>query len=71
MTGRLPERGNVWETVYDRDHLDRSETTMAEFFKSSGYATGHFGKWHLGANYPYRPMDRGFDQWVGEQNGAT
>lgn len=65
MTGRLPERGNVWETVYDRNHLDRSETTMAEFFKASGYATGQFGKWHLGSNYPYRPMDRGFDQWLG------
>ncbi|MCP4339605.1 MAG: sulfatase-like hydrolase/transferase, partial [Desulfobulbaceae bacterium] len=39
-------------------------------FKASGYVTGHFGKWHLGANYPYRPMDRGFDQWVGLGSGG-
>jgi arylsulfatase A-like enzyme len=70
MTGRLPERVNVWSTLYGRNHLERKETTMAEFFKASGYATGQFGKWHIGANYPYRPMDRGFDQWVGLGNGG-
>jgi arylsulfatase B len=43
---------------------------MAEFFRASGYRTGHFGKWHLGRNYPYRPMDRGFDQWVGHGDGG-
>jgi hypothetical protein len=35
---------------------------MADVFKSNGYATGMFGKWHLGDNYPYRPHDRGFDE---------
>jgi arylsulfatase len=38
--------------------------TMANFFGSAGYATGVFGKWHLGANYPYRPQDRGFQESV-------
>ncbi|MBS3763699.1 MAG: arylsulfatase [Planctomycetes bacterium] len=37
-------------------------TTMAEVFKSNGYRTGMFGKWHLGDNYPYRPQDRGFEE---------
>ncbi len=70
MTGRFAERGNVWTTVYNRNHLDRREATMAEFFKASGYATGHFGKWHIGENYPYRAMDRGFDSWVGHGDGG-
>ena len=70
MTGRFAERGNVWTTVYNRNHLDRRETTMAEFFKASGYVTGQFGKWHLGQAYPYRPIDRGFDEWVGHGDGG-
>ena len=36
--------------------------TMADLFRSAGYRTGIFGKWHLGDNYPFRPSDRGFDE---------
>jgi len=71
MTGRMSDRTHVRTTVYLRNHLNRDETTMAEFFRASGYRTGHFGKWHLGRNYPYRPIDRGFDQWVGHGDGGT
>ncbi|MCP4451737.1 MAG: arylsulfatase, partial [Planctomycetes bacterium] len=71
MTGRMSDRTHVRTTVYGRNHLNRDETTMAEFFKATGYRTGHFGKWHLGRNHPYRPMDRGFDQWVGHGDGGT
>jgi arylsulfatase A-like enzyme len=38
---------------------------MPQFFKDNGYATAHFGKWHLGDNYPYRAHDRGFDLSIG------
>ncbi|QDV44054.1 Arylsulfatase [Stieleria neptunia] len=34
--------------------------TIAEMFKDNGYATGHFGKWHLGAE-PYSPLEHGFN----------
>jgi len=34
--------------------------TLAEMLKDNGYATGHFGKWHLGAS-PYSPLEHGFD----------
>lgn len=34
--------------------------TLAESLKEAGYATGHFGKWHLGAE-PYSPLQQGFD----------
>ena len=35
---------------------------IQELFKADGYATGMFGKWHLGENEPYRPGDRGFEE---------
>jgi len=71
MTGRMSDRTHVRSTVYARNYLNKEETTMADFFKVSGYRTGHFGKWHLGQNYPYRPMDRGFESWVGHGDGGT
>ena len=37
---------------------------MAEVFKANGYVTGIFGKWHLGDNYPCRPVDQGFDEAI-------
>ena len=40
--------------------LDTSYYTLAEMFQDNGYATGHFGKWHLGAE-PYSPLEHGFD----------
>ncbi len=70
LTGRFADRTHVRTTVYSRNHLNRMETTLAEFFKASGYCTGLFGKWHLGRNFPYRPIDRGFDQWVGHGDGG-
>jgi arylsulfatase len=38
--------------------------TMADIFSGAGYATGIFGKWHLGDTWPYRPEDRGFNEAV-------
>lgn len=35
---------------------------IPELLENKGYATGIFGKWHLGDNYPYRPQDRGFQE---------
>ncbi len=40
--------------------LDSRYTTLAEVLKKAGYATGHFGKWHLGSE-PYSPLEQGFD----------
>ena len=34
--------------------------TLPKFLKAAGYATGHFGKWHLG-HEPYSPLEHGFD----------
>jgi arylsulfatase A-like enzyme len=38
--------------------------TIGDIFHANGYHTGHFGKWHLGDNYPYRAMDRGFEESI-------
>lgn len=64
MTGRYSDRAGVWHTVIGRHQLRTREVTLAEVFKKSGYATGVFGKWHLGDLYPFRPQDRGFDEIV-------
>ena len=71
MTGRYSHRAGVWHTIMGRNFLHRDEITMADVFRASGYRTGIFGKWHLGGNYPYRPIDRGFDEWVGHGDGGT
>ncbi|WP_404310532.1 arylsulfatase [Neorhodopirellula lusitana] len=64
MTGRYSDRVGVWHTVQGRSMLRRREVTMANVFEDNGYATGMFGKWHLGDCYPYRPEDRGFQHCV-------
>ncbi|MBT8107823.1 MAG: sulfatase-like hydrolase/transferase, partial [Gammaproteobacteria bacterium] len=45
--------------------IHENEITLAEMFRSAGYATGIFGKWHLGDHYQYRPQRHGFDVFYG------
>lgn len=71
MTGKYSHRAKVWHTIAGGNHLRASEMTMAGTFEASGYRTAMFGKWHLGSNYPFRPMDRGFQQWLGHGDGGT
>lgn len=71
MTGRYAHRVGGWGTVNGRNMLRDDEVTMADVFRHNGYRTGHFGKWHLGTNHPYRPIDRGFDEWLGKGDGGT
>ncbi|MCX7046351.1 MAG: arylsulfatase [Candidatus Sumerlaeota bacterium] len=71
MTGRYAHRVGGWGTISGRNMLRDGEVTMADVFRHNGYRTGHFGKWHLGTNYPYRPIDRGFDEWLGHGDGGT
>jgi arylsulfatase A-like enzyme len=71
MTGRYSDRVGVWHTVQGRSMLRRREVTMADIFGQNGYATGMFGKWHLGDCYPYRPEDRGFQHCIYHQAGGV
>lgn len=61
MTGRYSERTGIYDTYNGGATMASEEVTMAEIFKAKGYKTGIFGKWHLGDNYPYRPVDQGYD----------
>lgn len=70
MTGRMSDRTGVTATNFLRNNMRREEVLMPEYFRASGYRTGIFGKWHIGGNYPYRPMDRGFDEWIGLGNNG-
>ena len=61
MSGQDALRNKATSVTAGRAVLRRDLPTMADVFKSSGYRTALFGKWHLGDAYPYRPMDRGFE----------
>jgi len=45
--------------------ITKWEITLAEMLSDSGYATGIFGKWHLGDTEGRFPTDQGFDEWIG------
>lgn len=57
-------RNGAMATSLGRHLLKPQLPTLADAFSAGGYATGIFGKWHLGDSYPYRPMDRGFDEAI-------
>jgi arylsulfatase len=61
MTGRDALANGAYCVCSGHEFIDPKMPTMPEVFKSTGYRTGLFGKWHLGDSYPYRPQDRGFD----------
>jgi arylsulfatase len=50
--------------------LTQWEITMAEMLSDAGYATGMFGKWHLGQTEGRFPTDQGFDEWYGVPNST-
>lgn len=71
MTGHYASRTGAYRTSSGRTMMHTDEITMADVFSSSGYATGMFGKWHLGDNYPHRPQDRGFQTTLWHRCGGV
>jgi len=71
LTGRYAPRVNNNQGLhvlfpYSEDGLeDELETTIAELLKEEGYATGLYGKWHLGHLPQYLPCVHGFDEFLG------
>ena len=67
LTGCYPNRIGVHQALMPKapTGLNQSETTMAEMLKSIGYATGIFGKWHLGNMGVFSPLKHGFDEFYG------
>ncbi len=62
QTGRHEFRNGITHTILERERMTLKATTVAQVLKSAGYATGIFGKWHLGDEDPYQPGSRGFDE---------
>lgn len=65
LTGRHHYRSGCFGVM--NCTLDQQETTLAEVLQGAGYATGHFGKWHIGrlrGPQSSSPGDNGFEQWV-------
>ena len=71
MTGRYAARTGAYRTSSGRTRLHPREKTLGDLFTLNGYATGMFGKWHLGDNAPARPMDCGFERSVWHPCGGV
>jgi len=69
LTGRYHPRGGVRGVSTGRERLNVDEKTIADTFRAAGYATGAFGKWHNGTQYPYHPNGRGFEEYYGFCSG--
>ncbi len=74
LTGRYPMRHGLQVGVvrpWAQYGLPLAERTLPQALREAGYATGIFGKWHLGHFAPeYLPTRRGFDRQYGHYNGA-
>jgi len=69
MTGRHPIRSGTTKVVWGVPYgMVGWEKTIPELMSEQGYATGMFGKWHLGDMKGRFPTDQGFDEWYGVPN---
>jgi arylsulfatase A-like enzyme len=62
FTGRHEFKNGVTHTILERERLTPAAVTLADVLRDAGYATGIFGKWHLGDETEYLPGERGFDE---------
>ena len=65
LTGRYQQRFGFYTANDSRAGMPLSETTLADLMQKEGYRTGIFGKWHLGIEKSYHPLNRGFQDFYG------
>ena len=67
LTGSYPNRIGISGALmpYSTTGLNENEITIAELLKEKGYATSIFGKWHLGFQEKFLPLNHGFDTFLG------
>ena len=63
LTGRNAYRMGVFAP--NVGILRPEEKTLPKLLKEKGYTTGHFGKWHLGSQKEFLPLQNGFDEYYG------
>ncbi|MCB1079537.1 MAG: sulfatase-like hydrolase/transferase, partial [Verrucomicrobiae bacterium] len=66
LTGRYHYRTGVSGDDRGEEVMYDYETTLAEILRDADYATGCFGKWNNGSNWPHHPNAQGFDEFVGK-----
>lgn len=67
LTGSYSNRVGITGALNHRatHGINANESTLAEILKPRGYATAIFGKWHLGHERPFLPLQHGFDEYLG------
>lgn len=67
LTGCYPNRIGISGALFPHHKIgiNSEEVTLAELLREKGYATGIFGKWHLGHHKEFLPLQHGFDEYVG------
>lgn len=67
LTGCYPNRIGIHGALmpWAEHGIHENEVTIAEMLKTKGYATGIFGKWHLGHHEKFLPLQHGFDEYTG------
>ena len=67
LTGCYANRLGIHNALmpHSKVSLDTAEVTLADMLKTKGYATGMFGKWHLGDDAAFMPNRQGFDVFEG------
>ncbi len=73
MTGRFSIRSGTYQVPRGGapEGLTQWEVTIAELLSARGYATGTWGKWHLGSTEERFPTHQGFDEWYGIPRSYT
>lgn len=64
LTGLAALRNGATSVTAGRTFMRPGLPTLPQLFAAAGYATGVFGKWHLGDVHPHRPHERGFEASV-------
>ena len=67
LTGCYSNRVSIYGALmpWAKEGLNPQEETIADILKRQGYATGIFGKWHLGHHKEFLPLQQGFDEYLG------
>ncbi len=67
LTGNYPNRIGILGALNPntKHGIHADEMTLGEVFKSKGYATAIYGKWHLGHLPEFLPTRHGFDEYYG------